>query len=56
MTSGDLGPFGPLLVALLVIAILVIRQPLGSDLAGISMNWVAIGIVALGGMLGATRG
>jgi len=48
----DLGPYGPILVALLVIAILVIQQPLTGDLVGIPMNWVAVGVVAAGGILG----
>lgn len=42
----------PLLVALLVIGILVFVQPLETTYAGISMNWVAAVIVAVGGVLG----
>jgi hypothetical protein len=50
--SNDLGPFAPLLVAVIVIAILVIQQPLNSTLHGISMNWVGAVVVAVGGVLG----
>lgn len=44
--------FAPLLVALFVIIYLVVTQPLGSQLAGISMNWIAVIVVAIGGLLG----
>lgn len=44
--------FAPLLVALLVIGILVVLQPLESTLGGISMNWVAAVIIAIGGLSG----
>lgn len=42
----------PVLVAVLVIGYLVIRQPLNNELAGISLNWVAVAVVALGGIVG----
>lgn len=43
---------GPLLVALLTIGIPVAVQPLESTLADISLNWVAVLVVAVGGVLG----
>ena len=42
----------PLLVVLLAAGILVAFQPLESTLAGISLNRVAVLIVAVGGVLG----
>jgi len=44
---------GPLLVAAVVIAILVILQPLSGTLAGVSMNWIGVILVAVGGLVGA---
>lgn len=55
MTS-DLGPAGPLLVAALAIVVIAISWPLTSELWGISMNIVAIVIIALGGLMGAANG
>jgi hypothetical protein len=43
---------GPLLVAIIVIAFLVILQPLSGTLAGISLNWVGVILVAVGGFVG----
>ena len=45
----------PVLVALLVIAILVSTQPLNGTLGGVSLNWVGVAIVALGGLLGLSQ-
>ena len=56
MTGTDLGPLGPLLVAGLAIVIIAIQRPLASELGGVSMNLVAVLIVALGGLLGAVSG
>lgn len=42
----------PLLVAILAIAVLVVLQPLNSTLAGISLNWIAVLLVTIGGVLG----
>lgn len=52
MSEPDLGKFGPIFVAVIVIAVLVIQQPLSSDLYGIPMNWVGVVVVAIGGLLG----
>ena len=46
------GRIAPLAVAILVIGYILIRQPLSNELAGISMNWVAVFVVAVGGVLG----
>jgi len=46
------GRLAPIAVAVLVIGYILIRQPLSNELAGISLNWVAILVVALGGLLG----
>ena len=46
------GRLTPITVAVLVIGYILIRQPLSNELAGISLNWVAILVVALGGLLG----
>jgi len=42
----------PLAVAGIVIAVLVIIQPLSGTLAGISLNWVGAILVGIGGLLG----
>lgn len=42
----------PLAVAVFVILYLVLTQPLGNQIAGVSLNWVAVLIVAIGGLLG----
>jgi len=44
---------GPLLVAAVVIAILVLLRPLSGTLVGIPMNWVGVIFVAVGGLVGA---
>lgn len=54
--ASDLGPLGPLLVAGFVIVYVLIRQPFVSEMAGISINWIAILLVAIGGLLGAVNG
>lgn len=46
------GRLAPIAVAILVIGYILIRQPLNNELAGISMNWVAVFVVAVGGLLG----
>lgn len=53
--AGDLGPLGPLLVAGLAILVFTISRPLSGELWGISLNLVAILIIALGGLLGAAN-
>lgn len=45
----------PLAVAVFVILYLVLTQPLSNQIAGVSMNWVAVLIVATGGVLGFLR-
>lgn len=52
-TYPDLGPWAPPILAFGVIIYIAIYQPVSTDYAGISMNWIAILIVALGGILGA---
>jgi hypothetical protein len=42
----------PLAVAGIVIAVIVIAQPLSGDLMGISLNWIGAVLVAIGGVLG----
>lgn len=48
----DVEEAGPLLVAVIVIAFLVIRQPLSGTLAGVPLNWVGVLVVAVGGLIG----
>jgi len=47
----QLGTFGPIIVATIVVAILVATWPIETKLGGISMNWVAIVGIALAGLL-----
>ena len=42
----------PLAVAGIVIAVLVIAQPLSGTIGGISLNWIGAALVAVGGILG----
>jgi hypothetical protein len=42
----------PIAVAVFVIGYIVLTQPLSNAFAGISMNWIAVIIVAVGGILG----
>jgi hypothetical protein len=42
----------PLAVAGIVIAVLVILQPLSGTIGGISLNWIGVALVATGGLLG----
>jgi len=42
----------PLPVAGIVLAVIVIVQPLSGTLGGISLNWIAAILVAVGGILG----
>ena len=53
--TGNLGPFGPLLVAGLAILVIAISQPLSGDLWKIPMNLAAILIIAFGALLGAAN-
>lgn len=48
----DIEQSSPLLVAVIVIAFLVILRPLNGTLAGISLNWVGVILVAIGGFVG----
>lgn len=48
----DLNVDQPLAVAGIVIAVLVILQPLSGTLGGISLNWIGAILVAVGGVLG----
>jgi hypothetical protein len=48
----DLDVDQPLAVAVIVIAVLVILQPLSGTLAGVSLNWIGAILVAIGGFLG----
>jgi hypothetical protein len=48
----DVEEASPLLVAIIVIAVLVIVQPLSGTLAGISLNWVGVILAAVGGFVG----
>jgi len=41
----------PLAVAGIVIAVLVIVQPLSGTVGGVSLNWVGAVLVAIGGLL-----
>jgi hypothetical protein len=52
MTAEDASP---VLVAVLVIAILVVTQPLNGTLGGISLNWIGVALVAVGGLLGLSQ-
>jgi type II secretory pathway component PulM len=52
MSTDSLGQLGPPAVAFLVIAYLLLVQPLSSQLGGISMNLVGAAVVAVGGILG----
>jgi hypothetical protein len=40
-----------LAVAGIVIAVLVIMQPLSGAIGGVSLNWIGVGLVAVGGLL-----
>lgn len=51
----DLGPLGPILVAGFVIVYIAIRWPLASEMGSVSMNFVAMAIVAIGGLVGAVK-
>jgi len=42
----------PLAVAGIVIAVLVIAQPLNGTIGDISLNWIGVALVAVGGILG----
>jgi hypothetical protein len=55
MAGAGAGKFAPLLVAILVILILLIQQPLQSEILGFPGNLFASAIVALGGLLGTLR-
>ena len=48
----DTGRYGPILVAAIVVGILIVTRPLESELAGISLNLIAVIVVALGGIMG----
>ncbi|MFO7834554.1 MAG: hypothetical protein R6V31_11025 [Halohasta sp.] len=48
----DLDVAQPIAVAGIVIAVLVIIQPLSGTIGGISLNWVGAVLVAIGGFLG----
>jgi hypothetical protein len=51
-SNEDLGPYAPLIVAAIVIAVLVFMTPLEGKLVGIPLNWIAITLVGTGGILG----
>lgn len=53
MTADD--RLAPVAVAVLVIGYLVLFQPLENHIANISMNWIAVLVVAIGGLLGFLR-
>jgi hypothetical protein len=42
----------PPAVALLVILILVVFQPISGELGGVGLNWIAVAIVIVGGLMG----
>lgn len=46
----DLGPIGVLGVVVIVVAILVVGQPLSGSMGGISLNWVGAVLVIVGGL------
>ncbi len=50
--TSELGPYGSLAVAIIVIFVIAYLRPLSGDLGGIPMNWVAVIIVGIGGILG----
>ena len=50
--SDELGPYAPLLVSGMVIVILLFMTPLDGKLVGIPINFVAVALVAVGGILG----
>jgi len=51
----DFETFGPAILAVVVIVVLLISRPLSGELGGVPMNWVGIGLVALGGILGTAQ-
>lgn len=51
----DFETFGPAILAAVVIVVLLISRPLRGELVGVPMNWVGIGLVALGGILGTAQ-
>jgi len=52
----DLGPLAPIAVAVLAIILIVAMQPASGDVSGISVNWIAVFFVAIGGILAAVQG
>lgn len=48
-------PLAPIAVAAFVILYVLVRWPLSGEFAGLSMNVVAIIVLAIGGILGAIQ-
>jgi len=56
MSATDASDFGPIEViglTALVVGFLFFAQPVSGDVGGISLNWIAIAIVLIGGIVGA---